>query len=416
MNKLIIRYERNLQDAPEACLRAQRPLESAAMKLYVRHEYRASRKDPFGAMLRRIYGGLGQGGLEVQYRFTFADHLGPGHVSAVERAAKKYPELAPLVTMTPVAPGLRERYPERTGTPAIMGDATKLEFELLAAVADGLPRSLPFRLADVRFLTDEFGKAPATVDTERTADDPLLRGHFNTGMRAADTWWVNGRNRHLGAAYVVEVAERTRKVPLPGGALGAFLATLGKGRTVAQFPIQESEEGEKVVLKGKSQAPPELLELAQGLRARMPELIGGARMPHRIESARAEHAVCPLKPALEKHFKPMGYACKGGSGIFTMRRRTSGNHVVEVSLDVGTWSRSVSGHFHVYMPDFQIRLPMPASAELNAMQCDIGDAERWEKLVENMAAFTAYLDREVVPEVGKVAGPAPEWFEAPEVR
>lgn len=367
-------------------------------------------------MLRRIYEGLGQGELPVLYRFTFADHLVPGMVSSVARAVKKFPYLAPLVTTAPISPILRSKEPDKVGPPAIIGDATSLEFAQLAEVADGLPRSLPFRLADVRFYTDEFGKAPATVKTETAAADALLHGHFNTGLRASDTWWVNGRNRHLGAAYVVEVEERSRKAPLPPGALGAFLATLGKGRTVAQFPIEASEEGEKVILKGKSQAPPELVALAERLRERMPELIAGAGMPHAIESARAEHATSPLKPALEKHFKPMGYACKGGSGIFTLRRRTAANHVVEVNLDVGTWSRSLTGHFHVYMQDFQIRLPMPASAELPSMQCDIGDAERWEKLVENMAAFTRHLDREVVPEVEKVAGPAPAWFEAPEVR
>ncbi|HWE87110.1 MAG TPA: hypothetical protein VG267_19345 [Terracidiphilus sp.] len=387
------------------------------MKLYIRHEYRTNRKEPFGAVLRRTYEGLGQGGQEVLYRFTFADAtVSLGKVSAVARAVKKYPHLAPLVTTAPVPPILRAKDPEKTGPPAIIGDATKLEFALLAEVADGLPRSLPFRVADVRFYTNEFGKAPATVATERAELDGLLRGHFNTGLRASDTWWVNGRNRHLGAAFVVEVAERTRKVPLPGGTLGAFLATLGKARTVAQFPIQETDEGEKVILKGKSQAPPELAALAERLKARAPELIAGAGMPHAIDSARAEHGMSPLKPALEKHFKPMGYVCKGGSGIFTLRRRTAENHIVEVSLDVGTWSRSLTGHFQVYVPDFAIRLPMPASAELKAMQCDIGDAERWEKLVENMAAFTAYLDREVVPEVEKVAGPAPAWFEAPEIR
>jgi len=386
------------------------------MKLFIRQEYRATKKEPFGAMLRRIYEGLGQGGVPVLYRFTFADHPVPGMISSVARAVKKFPYLAPLVTTEPIAPILRAKEPDKVGPPAILGNAERLEFSRLAEVADGLPRSLPFRLADVRFYTEEFGKAPATVKTDTPAAEALLHGHFSTGMRASDTWWVNGRNRHLGAAYVVEVEQRSRNVPLPPGALGAFLATLGKGRTLAQFAIEESEEGEKVVVKGKSQAPPELVGLAEKLRERMPELIAAARMPHAIESAKAEHAASPLKPALEKHFKPMGYATKGGSGIFTMRRRTAGNHVVEVSLDVGTWSRSLTGHFHVYLPDFAIRLPMPASPELNARQCDIGDAERWEKLVENMAAFTRHLDREVVPEVEKVAGPAPAWFEAPEVR
>jgi hypothetical protein len=386
------------------------------MKIYMRQEYRASKKEPFGDMLRRIYEGLGQGGLPVLYRFTFADPLITEKVSAVARAVKKFPHLAPLVTTEPVAPALRARFPERTGPPAIIGDATKLEFAQVAEVADGLPRSLPFRSADVRFYTKEFGSAPVMVKAETSAAEAVLHGHFNTGMRAADSWWVNGRERHLGAAYVVEMPEGTRKVPLPPGALGAFLATLGKPRTAAQLPITESEEGEAVVLKGKSQAPPELVALTERLKGRIPEWIAGARMPHAITSAKAEHSAHPLKPALEKHFKLLGYTCKGGSGIFTLRRRTADNHVVEVELDVGTWSRSLTGHFHVYMPDFQIRLPMPASAELNARQCDIGDAERWEKLVENMAAFTAHLDREVVPEVEKVAGPAPAWFEAPEMR
>ena len=386
------------------------------MKLYMRQEYRATRKEPFGEMLRRIYEGLGQGGVPVLYRFTFADAMvSMGGISAVARAVKKHPHLAPLVTTAPLPPILRAKEPERTGRSAIIGDATTLEFGALVEVANGLPRSLPFHTADVRFFTDEFGKAPATVATERVELDALLKGHFNTGMRAADTWWVNGRNRHLGAAFVVEVPDGSRKAPPPPGALGKFLATLGKARNVAQFPIKEDGEGAAVVVKGKSQAPPELVALAEQLRARIPELIAGARMPHAIDSARAEHAMSPLKPALEKHFKPLGYVCKGGSGIFTLRRRTAANHIVEVNLDVGTWSRHLSGHFHVYMPDFQIRLPMPAASDLKAMQCDIGDAERWEKLVENMAAFTAHLDREVVPEVEKVAGPAPAWFEAPEI-
>lgn len=386
------------------------------MKLYMRQECRTNRKEPFGDVLRRIYEGLGTSGLEVKYRFTFADSMVPGGVSAVARAVKKFPHLAPLLTTTPVAPLLKQKFPDRTGPPAIIGDATRLAFAQVAEVADGLPRSLPFGSADVRFFTEEFGNAPAMVKADTAVTDALLHGHFNTGMRAADTWWVNGRNRHLGAAYVVEVAERTKKVPLPGGALGAFLATLGKARTSAQLPITESEDGEKILLKGKAQAPPELAALAERLKARVPELIAGAGMPHAITSAQAGHSAHPLKPALEKHFKPMGYACKGGSGIFTLRRRTAGNHVVEVNLDVGTWSRSLTGHFHMYMPDFQFRLPMPASAELRAMQCAIGDEARWEQLVENMAAFTAYLDREVVPEVERVAGPAPAWFEAPEMR
>src|SRR5581483_675162 len=100
------------------------------------------------------------------------------------------------------------------------------------------------------------------------------------------------------------VAAATRKAPSPGGALGAFLATLGKPRTAAQFPITESDDGgERIVLKVKADAPPEMAALAASLRARIPELIAASGMPHAIASARAEHSMHPLKPPLEKHFK-----------------------------------------------------------------------------------------------------------------
>ena len=48
----------------------------------------------------------------------------------------------------------------------------------------------------------------------------------------------------------------------------------------------------------------------------------------------------PLKATLERHFRPLGYSCVGGSGTFTLRRRTAANHLVEVFLDVGTYGHA----------------------------------------------------------------------------
>jgi hypothetical protein len=88
----------------------------------MRQEYRATRKEPFGDMLRRIYEGLGNGGLPVKYRFTFADAMvSTGGVSVVARAVKEYPHLGPLVTTAPVAPMLKAKQPERTGRPRSWG-------------------------------------------------------------------------------------------------------------------------------------------------------------------------------------------------------------------------------------------------------------------------------------------------------
>jgi len=34
-------------------------------------------------------------------------------------------------------------------------------------------------------------------------------------------------------------------------------------------------------------------------------------------------------------------------------------------------------------------------------------------MVTNLAALASYLDSRIVPEIDAAAGPAPEWFEAP---
>ena len=85
-------------------------------------------------MLRRIYEGLGQGGLPVQYRFTFADHMVQGMVSSVARAVKKFPHLAPLVTTEPLPPILRVK---ETGPDGATGDPRRRNESRVRATGGG---------------------------------------------------------------------------------------------------------------------------------------------------------------------------------------------------------------------------------------------------------------------------------------
>jgi hypothetical protein len=48
---------------------------------------------------------------------------------------------------------------------------------------------------------------------------------------------------------------------------------------------------------------------------------------------------------------------------------------------------------------------------LGAMQYPIGDAERWQKIVENLAAIVKELDQSFVPDIERAAGPTPEWYQ-----
>ena len=100
----------------------------------------------------------------------------------------------------------------------------------------------------------------------------------------------------------------------------------------------------------------------------------------------------------------------------TLRRRTPGNLTVEIFLDVGTWSRSLTGFFSVNGFGFGARLGLPVSKHaIGRLQYPIGDGEHWQQIVDNLAALVAELDRTLVPAIEAVSGPAPAWY-SPESR
>jgi hypothetical protein len=78
-------------------------------------------------------------------------------------------------------------------------------------------------------------------------------------------------------------------------------------------------------------------------------------------------------------------------------------------LDVGTWSHQVTAIFQVLGVGFKATLTIPvALGALGAMQYPIGNAERWQK---NLAALVAELDRSLIPEIERAAGPTPAWYQ-----
>jgi hypothetical protein len=46
-----------------------------------------------------------------------------------------------------------------------------------------------------------------------------------------------------------------------------------------------------------------------------------------------------------------------------------------------------------------------------ASQYPIGDAARWQKIVENLGAMVRELDRSLIPEIEAAIGPSPEWYQ-----
>ena len=168
-------------------------------------------------------------------------------------------------------------------------------------------------------------------------------------------------------------------------------------------------------------ASPEVMrkvqEVVHACRSRMAEVIERAGLPHDLPPTIEALKVVsigersgPKKPALVAAFTPMGYDCRGDSGTFTLRRRTPSNLTVEINLDVGSWSNSLTTFYVITGLGFRTVLSLPPARRASTGQYSIGGPERWQQIVENLAALVAELDRTLVPAVEAAAGPTPEWY------
>jgi hypothetical protein len=376
------------------------------MNVAVQLEFKADRKERLGDLLRRVLGAFDQVKLEPAIEATFSDS--PGGIrptSGVERAIRKLPHLARFEREdSPIAnvPPIRRLTTAGAGPFAITD---------LLALADGVPRSLPFHAVNVHFAHADFGKIQGFPVGLTPA----------TGLAVGDVWWVNGRNRSLSAFYAVEADAASRKLPPPRAAVGAILAAFGKPRRSAQFVSPaDAARSDTDTTTGTPPVPESIAAIAPivaryraGMSAMLERIGLPYSLPSPLEAIRdrlAAGASGPLKPTLVAAFKPRGYDCRGGSGVFTLRRRTAANHVVDLELDVGTWSRSLTAMFHVHGPGFNATLFLPVTTR-GAGQYPIGDTANWERIVANLGAIVDELERTFVAEIGEAAGPAPAWFE-----
>jgi len=306
------------------------------------------------------------------------------------------------VTSSPAFPG---------GLPIrrIAHDDEAVPFPTLLAIATGVPKSFPFHSFTIQLHSAAFGESV----------QPNHPGGMMPGVMVGDSWWVNGRVRSLSALTVVDAEAADKKLPPLPEAVVAIFAACGKVKSTVQVPFPSSSAPTAV----QAAAPdPEVAQAVRAVildyRARLADIVDRAALPHDLppalevlQSTPLGQPTGPKKPVLVRAFKPLGYDCHGESGTFTLRRRTPGNLTVQISLDVGTWSRSLTAMFQVHGLGFRATLPLPVSRRaMGSAQYPIGDADRWQQLVDNLAALVAELERTFVPAVEAASGPAPEWY------
>ena len=284
-----------------------------------------------------------------------------------------------------------------------------LDYSTFQAIAAGVPRSYPFGAVVIHFHAPAFG--------ERLIGLPKF-GHSLPGVMVTDNRRVSGRHRALAIYTVAEAEAGDKKLPPNPAPVDAVIKACGKVKRREQVPIRAPNGG----LVGS--VPPANVEavntIAADYRARLKEVVERACLPHDLPAAveiRDQNVgvvAGPRKPALETVFKPMGYDCRGGSGEFHLTRRTAANLTVELYLDVGTWSHTVSAIFMIRGAGFRASVGIPVTPrDVAGGQYPIGDAAQWKKIVENLAAMVLELDRSLVPDIEQAAGPSPAWYEPP---
>jgi len=384
--------------------------------------FAASRKEPLVAMMDRVHQGFVDAGLQPFIRFNFGDG-GVVSFSSVDRVLKRHPELERFVTEASPAPQLGIAGSRRLSNgPLSAGANEEIPYATLQAIAAGVPRSFPFHGVALHFHSPEFGELMAL---------PTIFAGTMAGVLISDSWWVNGRNRSLSACTIVEVEPASKKLPSPSGPIATVLAACGKAKKTVQVPLPENLGAEPVpavrlpsgvaVPSANPQLAIAVKAIAVKYRDRIAEIVTEAHLPHDLPAPAEMLAIGsgvtagPKKPALERVFKPMGYTVRGGTasetGSFNLRRRTPANTTLAIHLDCGTWSHNLLAMFAVFGLGFRAGLTLPPTANaIPGGQYRIGDAEHWEKIVENLGALVAQLERTFVPEIEAVTGPSPEWY------
>lgn len=366
--------------------------------------FKASRKDPLAGVLERIHAAFLAGPGAPAVRFVMADAPLPGFVSSVDRVLKRFPDMARFLSDSSLIPNVAPvRHLGNGPTSPVAGE--QADFATILAIAAGVPRSFPFHNISIQFQHPAFGE-PTRM--------PSLMHSATPGIIISDSWWVNGRNRSVSGYTIVDADVSKKKLPPLPESVATVFAACGKAKITMQTPFATGAA--ETPVSPNPEANRAAAEIFQNYKARFSWIVEHLAWPHdlppAIEVIRSSLGMTPgpKKPALDNAFKPMGYSCKGGSGTFTLRRRTETNLTVELDLDVGTWSNNLTAMFRVQGLGFGGTLILPVSKRSGAMQYPIGDAERWQKIVDNLAAIVTELDRTLVVDVEMAAGPSPEWY------
>src|SRR5579862_1259426 len=384
-----------------------------AMHLALFTTFAASRKEPLVEVLERVHAAIVTADLgEPQIEFVMTDSPLAGGVSSVDRVLKRFPMLANFARNRAPSTGAASATKVITNSTIAGGTGDQIDFTIILEIARGVPKSFPFHSIRIQFFVPAFSCMTPM---------PAMPVGQSPGISVSDSWWVNGRNRSVLAVTMVEADPAARKLPALPESIAAVLAACGKVKKTIQAPLIPVPVAQRPSIDSASpEKAAAIRAVLNDYRTRTSEILDRANLPHDLPPNSEAIALGvksgSKKAALVSAFTPMGYDCRSESaGTFTLRRRTPGNLTAELHLDVGTWSNSVIAIFRVHGLiegiGFKTSMILPvARRAVVGGQYPIGGPERWQQIVENLAALVAEMDRTFVPAIEAISGPSPDWY------
>jgi hypothetical protein len=126
------------------------------------------------------------------------------------------------------------------------GEVEPVSFEIVEEIARGVPKSFPFHSLMFHFSAAGFSEGPClpAAPDARTVGQLLRAGvdigagqPTSAGVSVKDAWWVNGRQRFVGALRIIEADPNAKKLPALPENVTSLFATCGKVRRTIQVPL-----------------------------------------------------------------------------------------------------------------------------------------------------------------------------------
>lgn len=370
--------------------------------------YETGKKESAGELWQRVVSAHAAAGLDLPPIWLhLADSPFPG---ALDRVARALPALAAGTrdeVITNGRPGWLAWADGKGVVPLepLPGRGAPASPESTQALLDGIPKR--FAVFDATVVLGPVAALDGVGGVDLPAglrlDRPGTIEAPHVGLTSA--WGSPRRQVSLCAAAVVAAPPPRGSLPALGAPGAALLGALGKVTRVDVTEIVDSAEQVRraaVLAKGGA------------LIAAFAAAWDPGALPHALQhAAEWRQQEGSLAKPVAAALKPFGYrkvAGAGGLGFTAYRRRTRGEHVLEVTTDRTPIGAELRVELSVMVPGVTLKWEWPAISRVPEHN-QLYDDEACAMAAANLAVIVARWEAALVPELLALVGDGAAWFD-----